>query len=350
MNNFAESLRAQAAEQARAWDVPSLSICVVQDGKTLLCDGIGMRDNASRPADAQTLYQIASCTKAFTATAAAVLATEGKLDFDTPVIEYLPAFRLNDRYATENLTLRDFLSHRSGLPRHEYAWYGTGFSREQLLKNLKDLPLSAPIRYRFQYSNFNYLIAGAVIEAVSGEKFEDFLKEKLLRPLGMERSETYLEAMRTVIDACEVPVATGERFINPMEFDSLMTTTAVRYIRPDMCVAGGLTAGRKIAAEAEQRGVYIIPHNPLGPVSTAACLQLDAVIPNFEIQEYPMANGVCRLDKEMKEPFQVENGYIKVPDGPGLGIELIDDIDKAFPFQGAYGGINLHEDGSVVDR
>lgn len=143
MNNFAQSLRAQAAEQAREWDVPSLSICVVQDGKTLLCDGIGMRDNASRPADAQTLYQIASCTKAFTATAAAVLATEGKLDFDAPVIEYLPAFRLNDRYATENLTLRDFLSHRSGLPRHEYAWYGTGFSREQLLKNLKDLPLSA---------------------------------------------------------------------------------------------------------------------------------------------------------------------------------------------------------------
>ena len=159
-----------------------------------------------------------------------------------------------------------------------------------------------------------------------------------------------LEAMRTVIDTCEVPVATGERFINPMEFDSLMTTTSVRYIRPDMCVAGGLTAGKKIAAEAEQRGVYIIPHNPLGPVSTAACLQLDAVIPNFEIQEYPMANGVCRLDKEMKTPFQVENGYIKVPDGPGLGIELIDDIDKVFPFGGAYGGINLHEDGSVVDR
>ena len=159
-----------------------------------------------------------------------------------------------------------------------------------------------------------------------------------------------LEAMRTVIDECVVPVATGERFINPMEFDSLMTTTKVRYIRPDMCVCGGLTAGRKIAAEAEQRGVYVIPHNPLGPISTAACLQLDAVIPNFEIQEYPMANGKCRLDREMKTPFRVENGYIAVPDGPGLGIELIDDIDKVFPFQGMYGGIHLHEDGSVVDR
>ena len=147
-----------------------------------------------------------------------------------------------------------------------------------------------------------------------------------------------------------IPVATGERFINPMEFDSLMTTTKVRYIRPDMCVAGGLTAGKKIAAEAEQRGVYVIPHNPLGPVSTAACLQLDAVIPNFEIQEYPMSAGRCRLDREMKEPFRIEDGYIVLPEGPGLGIELIDDIDKIFPFQGMYGGIHLHEDGSIVDR
>ena len=159
-----------------------------------------------------------------------------------------------------------------------------------------------------------------------------------------------LEAMRQVIRGCDIPVATGERFINPAEFDSLMTTTDVRYIRPDMCVSGGLTAGKKIAAEAEVRGVYVIPHNPLGPVSTAACLQLDAAIPNFEVQEYPMANGVCRLDKEMKTPFHVENGYIRLPEGPGLGIELIDDIDTVFPFQGSYGGINLHEDGSVVDR
>lgn len=159
-----------------------------------------------------------------------------------------------------------------------------------------------------------------------------------------------LEAMRTVIDECVIPVATGERFINAMEFDSLMTTTAVRYIRPDMCVCGGITAGKKIAAEAEQRGVYVIPHNPLGPVSTAACLQLDAVIPNFEIQEYPMSAGRCRLDREMKEPFRIEDGYIILPEGPGLGIELIDDIDKVFPFQGMYGKINLHEDGSIVDR
>lgn len=159
-----------------------------------------------------------------------------------------------------------------------------------------------------------------------------------------------LEAMRQVIRCCEIPVATGERFINPAEFDSLMTSTDVRYIRPDMCVAGGLTAGKKIAAEAEAKGIYLIPHNPLGPISTAACLQLDACIPNFEVQEYPMSNGACRLDKEMKVPFQVENGYIILPDKPGLGIELIDDIDTVFPFEGSRGRVNLHEDGSIVDR
>lgn len=159
-----------------------------------------------------------------------------------------------------------------------------------------------------------------------------------------------LEAMGAIIRNCPAPVATGERFINPTEFDSLMTHTDVRYIRPDMCVAGGLTAGKKIAAEAEAKGIYIIPHNPLGPISTAACLQLDACIPNFEIQEYPMMNGRCRLDQEMKTPFRVENGYIILPDAPGLGVELIDDIAEVFPFKGSYGGIHLHEDGSVVDR
>lgn len=159
-----------------------------------------------------------------------------------------------------------------------------------------------------------------------------------------------LEAMATVIRNCPSPVATGERFINPAEFDSLMSHADVRYIRPDMCVAGGLTAGKKIAAEAEAKGVYVIPHNPLGPISTAACLQLDACIPNFEIQEYPMMNGRCRLDREMKAPFRIEDGYILLPTAPGLGIELIDDIAEKFPFEGRYGGIHLHADGSVVDR
>ena len=196
VNDWLDNLRAHLAEQLKVWEVPSAGICVVKDGKVLLCDGVGLKDNESQPATGDTLYQIASCSKAFTATAAAMLATEGKLDFDTPIIEYMPSFRLNDDYATNHLTVRDFLSHRSGLPRHEYAWYGTGFSRAQLMKNLRDLPLSAPIRYRFQYSNFNYLIVGCLIEEISGMPFEEFLTERIFKPLHMDRTVAYSALMR----------------------------------------------------------------------------------------------------------------------------------------------------------
>ena len=186
-----ESVISTAREQLRLWNVAAASVTVVKDNEVLFADGLGMRDGESLPADRDTLFPIASCTKAFTATALALLATEGKLDFDRPVREYIPDFRLNDAYATDHLTIRDFLSHRSGLPRHEFAWYGTGFTRPELMKHLKDLPLNAPIRYRWQYSNFNYLIAGALIEAVSGMPFEEFLDSRLLKPIGMTSSKVY---------------------------------------------------------------------------------------------------------------------------------------------------------------
>lgn len=191
MKSKLEKALKEAEHQLKVWNVPSAVIAVVKGDEVLYAGGIGYRDNDSLPADDHTLVQIASCTKAFTATALAVLATEGKFDFDKPLTEYLPDFRLNDSYATEHLTMRDYLSHRSGLPRHEYAWYDTGFTRKELLHNLRYLPLNAPIRYRYQYSNFNYMIAGAVIEAISGMQFEDFLKEKVLLPLGMKESTVY---------------------------------------------------------------------------------------------------------------------------------------------------------------
>ena len=186
-----DGVLAAVREQLERWKVASASLAVVRNGEVLFAGGLGARDGAALPADGRTLYPIASCSKAFTATALGILATEGRFDFDVPVIEYLPGFRLHDRYATENLTMRDFLCHRSGLPRHEMAWYGTGFGREELLTHLKDLPFSAPIRYRFQYCNFNYLIAGAVIEAITGQPFETFLYERLLKPLGMTHSLVY---------------------------------------------------------------------------------------------------------------------------------------------------------------
>ena len=197
-----EELRGRIAAELKRWEVPGCVLTLVKDGEVLYAGGVGSRDNAGSPVTGQTLVQIASCSKAFTATLAAVLATEGLLDFDTPVVNYMPDFRLADDYATSHLTVRDFLSHRSGLPRHEMAWYGSGFSRKELLYNLRYLPLNAPIRYRFQYSNFNYLIVGSLIERLTGMRFEDAMREKLLRPLGMTDSYVYLDDIEARPDHC----------------------------------------------------------------------------------------------------------------------------------------------------
>lgn len=158
-----------------------------------------------------------------------------------------------------------------------------------------------------------------------------------------------VEVMADVASKISIPIATGERCINIQEMELIMTKKAARYVRPDVCALGGITPAKKVAAMAEANYVGIVPHNPLGPVSTAACLQLDASIPNFTIQEFPsfyLQGGEAAM---LKEPLEVEHGYIKVPNRPGIGIELIDDISEKFsPKQR---GINaqINYDGSVRD-
>ena len=128
-----------------------------------------------------------------------------------------------------------------------------------------------------------------------------------------------------------MPIATGERAIDLRECEVLMARHACQYIRPDVCAVGGITTSKKIAALAEAHDVLVIPHNPLGPVSTAACLQICASIPNLGIQELP---GFClngAEDKMVKEPLRYENGCMLIPDAPGIGVELADDAEELYP-------------------
>src|SRR5436190_1992524 len=122
----------------------------------------------------------------------------------------------------------------------------------------------------------------------------------------------------------EVPIATGERLHTLWEFNELLAARGCRFIRPDVCLCGGLTHSKKIAAIAEAYHVGVIPHNPLSPVSTAACVQLDACIPNFALQEY---TGEDRppYSAILEQPLEREGGYLIVPDRPGIGVDL--DLD-----------------------
>ncbi len=157
------------------------------------------------------------------------------------------------------------------------------------------------------------------------------------------------EAMAEIASKTAIPVATGERFINIQEFETIFQKQAARYVRPDVCALGGLTPSKKVAAMAEANYCKIVPHNPLGPVSTAACLQLDAAIPNCAIQEFPSFYHQGNEAAMTKDAFEEDGGYILIPDRPGIGIELVEDITEKFPPAPRSISAQLAYDGSVYD-
>jgi galactonate dehydratase len=162
------------------------------------------------------------------------------------------------------------------------------------------------------------------------------------------------EAMALVAAGCPVPIATGERLHTIYEFKELLHNRACSYVRPDVCLAGGITQTKKIASIAEAYQVETVPHNPLSPVSTAACVQIDACSPNCLLQEY-MGDGT-RPGEEwkreiVKAPIKLENGYLIVPEDPGIGIELdmIGVERNAEKYEERPLETPLHTDGSVAD-
>jgi galactonate dehydratase len=157
-----------------------------------------------------------------------------------------------------------------------------------------------------------------------------------------------LDAMARVAHQIRVPIATGERLLTLQEFEMLLRRDAAEYIRPDVCTVGGLTGAKKIAAVAEANYVGVIPHNPLSRVSTAACLQLAACIPNFVIQEYPRYETMP-VKELVRTSLKLEKGYLEISDAPGIGAELNEDALERFPFKPRTPKTLLRGDGSIVD-
>ncbi len=173
----------------KEWDAPGVTIAVVEKNKVIYTGGFGFRDHEKKlPVTENTLFAIGSCTKAFTAAILGMLEKEGKLSLDKPVRDYLPELRFQNDYTNKHATLRDLMSHRTGLPRHDYSWYGTTASRRELLERIQYLEPTAELREKFQYNNFMYLAQGMVIEKMTGKSWEENMKERILLPLGMTRT------------------------------------------------------------------------------------------------------------------------------------------------------------------
>jgi CubicO group peptidase (beta-lactamase class C family) len=172
------------------YGVPGASVAVVKDGKTVFLKGYGTRrarENA--PVDENTVFQIASVTKTFTAAAAAALVGEGRLDWDDEVITKLPEFALYDPYPTRHTTVRDLLAHRTGLPAFTGDLLGeVGYDRREVLRRIRFVPPAASFREKALYSNLGIFAAGEVAARVAGSSWDDVVQGRLLTPLGMTRS------------------------------------------------------------------------------------------------------------------------------------------------------------------
>jgi galactonate dehydratase len=159
------------------------------------------------------------------------------------------------------------------------------------------------------------------------------------------------DAMALVAENIHIPIATGERLHTIFEFEMLLRRGAVQYVRPDVCLVGGITGAKKIAALAEANYVGVIPHNPLGPVSTAACVQLAACIPNFTIQEYPIGEDRPPKSEIVRKPLAYDGmGSLLIGDEPGIGVELMPDAASKYPYVERWEGTRLGRDGAVVDQ
>lgn len=180
------------------------------------------------------------------------------------------------------------------------------------------------------------------------------------------------DSMAYIAEHIRIPVATGERYHTPQDFAMLARRNGAAFFRPDVCLCGGITGAKKIAAIAEANDIMIVPHNPLSPVSTAACLQIAACIPNFAIQEYPGDGFLSRTDPWsrpnayaegardaqekltkrdiVKTAYRLENGFLTIPETPGIGAELTEEAKKGFPYVRRPIETRLHIDGSVVDQ
>jgi galactonate dehydratase len=159
-----------------------------------------------------------------------------------------------------------------------------------------------------------------------------------------------LDEMVEVARRVNIPIATGERLHSIWEFQALLQRGAVQYVRPDVCMVGGISHAKKIAAVAEAFHVQVVPHNPLSPVSTAACIQLAAAIPNFALQELPVGEEVPPKRTIVDQPLAVDAGFLLLPERPGIGIELAPDAQQRHPYQPRAVVTRLKTDGSVMDQ
>jgi CubicO group peptidase (beta-lactamase class C family) len=194
-------LDAYIARDMKTFDVPGIAIAIVKDGKVVFAKGYGVRKlGDATPVDENTLFGIGSNTKAFTSAALASLVDEGKISWDDKVHERLKGFQMYDPYVSHEMTIRDLLTHRSGMGLGEgdlLFWPHTTFTREDIIYRLRFMKPASSFRSHYAYDNLMYIAAGQIIPAVTGKSWEDYIREKILQPLGMKTTNLSIATFKS---------------------------------------------------------------------------------------------------------------------------------------------------------
>ena len=292
-------LEAYVEQGMRDWGVPGLALAVVKDDAVVFMRGFGTRTlGRDEPVDEHTSFAIASTTKAFTATAIAMLVDEGKVRWDDPVSLHVRGFQLADPRLSGELTVRDLLSHRTGLPTSDFLWYASGSSTEEILRRMRFLRPFASPRSRYMYNNNAYMVAGLVVQSASGMPWGEFVRRRILEPLGMRGTLTGFQGLdaRGNVATPHLEVNDTVRPIAYRDFDNIGPAGAMnssvhdvaRWIRFQL--AGGSLDGQRLVSEAQHREMltpqFLIPRAQYYPAARLANPNFTAYGLGWFLQDY----------------------------------------------------------------
>jgi CubicO group peptidase (beta-lactamase class C family) len=240
------------------WETPGLAIAVVRNDSVIFAKGYGVRKKGeTAPVTPKTIFAIASTTKAMTVACLGMLVDEGKMKWDDPVTKYLPWFQLSDPYVTRELTVRDLLCHRSGLARGDNLWYLSSYSREEVLRRVRFLKPAWSFRSRYGYQNIMFLAAGEMIPSVTSTSWDDFIVQRLFKPLGMARTNTSVRFLAGLDDVA-TPHDKIDDVMQPVRwpnFDNVGSAGSVNSCVEDMAqwirmnLGNGMYKGKKILSQ-----------------------------------------------------------------------------------------------------
>ena len=261
----ASALTAYVTTALANWTLPGAAVAVVRNDSIVYERGFGVRElGKGAPVTPATVFAIGSTTKAFTAAALGMLVEAKRLAWDDAATRYLPGFQLADPYVTRELTVRDLLTHRSGLSRGDRLWSNSQFDRAEVLRRVRFLQPSWSFRSTYGYQNIMFLAAGTVVERVSGRTWDDFVAERIFAPLGMTNTVTSVTRLGTLADVA-TPHERIEGSYRPVEWqniDNIGPAGSINSSVHDMAqwirlqLSGGVYAGRRLVEAATIREMH----------------------------------------------------------------------------------------------